>query len=276
MMPSRVSSAGVQRAFDAATAVQPIGDGRYRARIDDGWDIGGNANGGYLLALAARAMEDAVGRPPLTVTAHYIARGRCGPCEVSVDVVRAGRRTATAIARLRTDVDVLAVVGTFGDQIAGGPTVIDSSPPDLPPFDECIRTVPPVPSSGFGERVHIRVHPDEATFRHGRPTGAGEVSGWFTFADAAPADQQIDAFGLLQAADAFAPVCFNRFEVPVAWAPTLELTVHVRGVPAAGPLRCRFRNRFMQNGLFDEDGEIWDSRGAIVAQSRQLALIPRG
>ena len=66
-----------------------------------------------------------------------------------------------------------------------------------------------------------------------------------------------------------------RFEVPVAWAPTLELTVHVRGVPAAGPLRCRFRNRFMQNGLFEEDGEIWDSRGAIVAQSRQLALIPR-
>ena len=100
MMPSRVSSAGVQRAFDAATAVQPIGDGRYRARIDEGWDIGGNANGGYLLALAARAMEDAVGRPPLTVTAHYVARGRCGPCEVSVDVMRAGRRTATAIARL--------------------------------------------------------------------------------------------------------------------------------------------------------------------------------
>ena len=149
-------------------------------------------------------------------------------------------------------------------------------PPDLPPFDECVRMRPPVPDSGFGERVHIRLHPDDATFRDGRPTGTGQVSGWFTFADAHPADQQIDAFGLLQASDAFAPVCFNRFDVPVAWAPTLELTVHVRGVPAAGPLRCRFRNRFMQNGLFDEDGEIWDSRGAIVAQSRQLALIPRG
>jgi hypothetical protein len=71
-------------------------------------------------------------------------------------------------------------------------------------------------------------------------------------------------------------VCFNRNEVPLAWAPTLELTVHVRGVPAPGPLRCRFRNSFMQNGLFEEDGELWDSQGTLVAQSRQLALIPRG
>ena len=276
MMPPRVSSAGVQRAFDAATAVHPLGDGRYRAQIDEGWDIGGNANGGYLMALAARAIHDAVGRPPLTITAHYVARGRSGPCELTVDVLRAGRRTATAIARLRTDVDVLAVVGTFGDQFPGGPTVIDSTPPDLPPFDECVRMRPPVPDSGFGERVHIRLHPDDAAFREGRPTGTGEVSGWFTFADAPPADQQIDPFGLLQASDAFAPVCFNRFEVPVAWAPTLELTVHVRGVPVPGPLRCRFRNSFMQNGLFEEDGEIWDSSGALVAQSRQLALIPRG
>ena len=98
-------------------------------------------------------------------------------------------------------------------------------------------------------------------FRDGRPTGTGEISGWFTFDDAPPDEQQFDAFGLLQAADAFAPVCFNRSEVPLAWAPTLELTVHVRGVPAPGPLRCRFRNRFMQHGLFEEDGEMWDSLG---------------
>jgi hypothetical protein len=275
-MPPRVSSADVQRAFDAATAVHALGDGRYRARIDEGWDIAGNANGGYLIALAARAIHDSVGRPPLSVTAHYLAPGRSGPCEVSVDVLRAGRRTATAIARLRTDVDALVVVGTFGDQLAGGPTVIDSMPPDLPPFEECVRTVPPVPDSGFGERVHVRVRPDDAAFREGRPTGTGEIGGWFTFADASPAEQQLDAFGLLQASDAFAPVCFNRYEVPVAWAPTLELTVHVRGVPAPGPLRCRFRNSFMQNGLFEEDGEMWDSRDTLVAQSRQLALIPRG
>ena len=49
--------------FEAATAVRRrdggLGDGTgsgvYDAEIAPGWDIGGNANGGYLMALAATA-----------------------------------------------------------------------------------------------------------------------------------------------------------------------------------------------------------------------------
>jgi hypothetical protein len=274
-MAPRVSCAAVQRAFDAATAVTALGDGRYRARIDEDWDIGGIANGGYLIALAARAIADAVGRPPLSVTAHYLAPARTGPCEITVEAVRAGRRAATAIARVRTDVDVIVVLGTFGEHDPSGPKVVVGAPPDLPPFEECVRTKPPFPA-GIGERIHIRIHPDDAGYFNGSPSGTAEIRGWFTFAEAPPSEQHIDAFGLLQASDAFAPVCFNIGEVPLAWAPTLELTVHVRGVAAPGPLRCRFHNRFMQHGMFEEDGEIWDSHGELVAQSRQLALIPRG
>jgi hypothetical protein len=271
----------VQRGFDAATAVEPAGEGRYTGRIDSGWDIAGNANGGYLLALGARAMADTVGRPPLSVTAHYLAPGRVGLCEISVEVLRGGRRMATVAARLSSNGDdVLALLGTFADQVPGGPTVVDAAPPELPAFERCVRSVPPAEGSGFGDRVHVRVRPDDAGYRDARPTGRAEIRGWFTFDaapdDAPPADQQIDVFGLLQAVDAFAPVCFNLDGVPVGWAPTLELTVHVRGIPSPGPLRCRFHNRFVQDGLFEEDGEVWDSSGKLVAQSRQLALIPRG
>jgi hypothetical protein len=94
--------------------------------------------------------------------------------------------------------------------------------------------------------------------------------GWFAFADAEP----IDAIGLLLVADAFPPPIFNT-GLPVARVPTVELTVHVRGVPEPGPLRCWFRSRFIHDGLLDEEGEIWDSTGKLVAQSRQLALFPR-
>ncbi|MEY4340000.1 MAG: hypothetical protein RLZ14_1850, partial [Actinomycetota bacterium] len=44
--------------FDTATG---IADGA--GAIHGGWDIGGNANGGYLMALAARGMRQLVGRP---------------------------------------------------------------------------------------------------------------------------------------------------------------------------------------------------------------------
>lgn len=257
--------------FGRSTAVQLRGAGLYDAEIIDGWDIGGNANGGYVIAMAARAMADAVGRPPLTVTAHYLSPGRPGPVEIEVDVLRAGRRTATVAARMRSgDGEVLALLGTFADQVPGGPSQIVGAPPELPPIDECVLAIPPV-ESGFHHRVRTSVRPADAGFRDGHPSGSPEIQGWFVLPD----DEPIDAFGLLMAADAFAPVIFNSGKFPVGWSPTLELTVHVRGVPAPGPLRCRFFSKFIENGMSDESGELWDSRGTLVAHSRQLALVPR-
>ncbi|MEJ7801320.1 MAG: thioesterase family protein, partial [Ilumatobacter sp.] len=121
-------------------------------------------------------------------------------------------------------------------------------------------------------RVRGWVHPRDAGFKDGRASGKPEMAGWFELPD----DEPIDEFGLLMVADAFAPVVFNHGGFPVGWSPTLELTVHVRGRPEPGPLRCRFFSHFIEHGLFDEQGEIWDSAGRLVAQSRQLALVPRG
>jgi hypothetical protein len=267
--------------LEQATRVERVaaheGGGTYAGEVAGDWDIGGNANGGYLIALAARAMVDATGRPPLSITAHYLAPGRPGPCTVEVDVLRAGRRTATASARLRTDDGrvAMALLGTFGDQQPGGPAVVEGAPPDLPPYDECVRLQPPALGSGFGERVAVHQHPDDSGFRLGQPSGRAEVRGWFRYPSEPSATEPFDVFDLLLATDAFSPVCFNRAEFPVGWAPTLELTIHVRATPVPGPLRCRFASRFLQDGMFEEDGEVWDAAGTLVAQSRQLALIPR-
>jgi acyl-CoA thioesterase len=53
------------------------------------------------------------------------------------------------------------------------------------------------------------------------------------------------------------------------------MTTQVRAAPADGWLRCQFTTRFVSGGLLEEDGEIWDESGRLVALSRQLALVPR-
>ena len=80
--------------------------------------------------------------------------------------------------------------------------------------------------------------------------------------------------GPFATATAVQPAAFNA-RLPVAWTPTLELTAHVRASPAPGWLRCHLSTRFVTAGFLAEDGEVWDSTGRLVGQSRQLALVPR-
>jgi hypothetical protein len=83
-----------------------------------------------------------------------------------------------------------------------------------------------------------------------------------------------DALLLALTVDALPPVVFGLGAT--GWAPTVELTWHMRGVPVAGPLLVAARCRHVSGGWFDEEAEVWDAAGRLVAQSRQLARVGRG
>jgi acyl-coenzyme A thioesterase PaaI-like protein len=258
--------------FDDATYVDADGT----TRIHDGWDINGNANGGYLMALAANGLRAVAGRPdPVTVTAHYLSPGRSGPAEVTGTVVKAGKRFSTVSGTLtsdgRTVLQVLAAFGDLSSNAASEFVSTNGAPPDLPPIERCVRRAAdgPVPVAMM-RRLQVSLHPDHAGWLRGERTGSGEMAGWLAFADGRP----LDSLALLLVADALPPAAFN-LDLPSGWVPTVELTVHVRAVPAPGPVRCVFRTRFVHGGMFEEDGEVWDSSGTLVALSRQLALLPR-
>jgi acyl-CoA thioesterase len=260
--------------FDEATAVQSSGDGCWRGEVHDGWDIGGNANGGYVLAILGRAMRDQAGRrDPVTLTAHYLAPSRPGPVEIEARVIKAGKRFATLTGEMRQgDRVLLSAIGAFGDAAEGDFELASSGPPELPPREQC---PPRGPRNGgvpvaLMSKIDVRLHPDVSDFSESGQVGNGEISGWFSFADGRPND----TLALLLATDAFLPAVFT-LDQPAGWVPTVELNVQIRGVPAPGPLRCQFRTRFIRGGCFEEDGEVWDSNGRLVALSRQFALAAR-
>ena len=263
-------------AFDTATAVTPEGD-HFTAELDGGWHVGGGINGGYLLATIGRALGRSFeGKPdPLAVSAFYISAARPGPATIDVTAKRVGGRVATAAAELRQGDDVrVSVLATYGDlDNHTGDVRTTATPFDLPPLDECVsnRTVAEQ-SRTFAplmERFEIRFHPDQAGWMTQSPSGAGVLSGWFRLED----EREPDPLSLLLALDALPPVSFDLGQM--GWAPTLELTTHVRAKPAPGWLKVRHETRNVAGGMFEEDCEVWDSAGRLVAQSRQLAMLPR-
>ena len=259
--------------FDDDTAVSAIGGGAFNADVSPRWNVGDKPNGGYLMALALRAAAAELPHPhPFTATAHYLRAASPGPALLDVEVVRTGRSHSTAEVRLvQQDAEVVRVLTSFGDLAAlNGPSSLDGSPPDLPPVDQCLTGHPPLPDGttvAMRERFDTAAHPESMGWLRGKPTGTAYVAAWMRLIDG----REPDPLMLTMVVDALPPPVFDLGAA--GWVPTIELTVHVRHMPAPGWLRVCARTRFLQGGYLEEDAEVWDSSDTLVAQSRQLARL---
>ncbi|MGH8913372.1 MAG: thioesterase family protein [Acidimicrobiia bacterium] len=262
--------------FSEASAVQQAGESSWKAEVQPDWDIFGVANGGYLMSIAARAMSEATGgRLPVSVTSHFTRPLAAGPVQITTEAVKVGRTFSTMRAVVAAESDSLSLLASFAEPEALHQEILyrNTRPPDVPSPDRCERIEPavdgPLPPplvAQFDERIH----PEDTGPLRGMPTGEPRMRGWFRLHD----DEPIDAFALLLVADAFPPAVFNA-DLPMGWTPTLEMTTQIRAMPAPGWLRCQFTTRFVIGGFLEEDGEIWDEAGNLVALSRQLALVAR-
>jgi Thioesterase-like superfamily len=284
----RASAVAAATASATASATATASDGVVRAggsatvhgvTIDPGWAIGDKPNGGYLLAVLARAavvslstVEGLAHDHPVTASAHYLSAPSPGAAEVHVEVLRRGRRMSQVRARLvQGGTARVEATFTLGRLAAGAePWWADAPPPDMTPEAACppaSSTSPTGTALPIMERIELRLDPAVAGFMRGQPSGRGEMRGWLRFADG----REPDPLALLFAVDALPPVTFELGAV--GWVPTLELTAYVRAVPAPGPLIVRHRARLVEADLIDEACDVWDSRGRLVAQATQLAAV---
>jgi Acyl-CoA thioesterase C-terminal domain/Acyl-CoA thioesterase N-terminal domain len=274
--------------FDEATAVRRVADGRYEVQPDPRFALvapGGTAppavNGGVLVATVLRAVLDTSPHPyPVATSAHFLRVPLLKPAEVEVTWLRRGRTAATARAAViqdgQTALDTTVTTGNLpAGPAANGELSWTGEPPQLPPIEECVSlgpwpgTVGPDGTAGYAAQVDMRLDPATTGWRHGQPAGIPEMRGYFGLQD----ERDPDAYLLALAVDGLPPVVFGLGTS--GWSPTVELTWYMRAVPVPGPLRVATRCRHVSGGWFDEEAEVWDAAGQLVAQSRQLARVGR-
>lgn len=262
----------LRREFDAATEIRPDGSGGYVADLDQNWSAVGNINGGYLQAVMARAAAaESVHPHVVAASTHFLRPPNAGRARLVVEPLRTGRSASQVRVRLLQDGEAKAeTVFMLGDLTDVKPEpafkATDFPSPGLA-FAEVVRFKPPRDAFPVEmlHQVELYLEPEAFGFARGNPRGLGELRGWLDL----PGQAAFDPISLLQAADTFPPATFDID--PTGWVPTFEMTTYVRALPAPGPVQIHFKANIVQGDRVDETCTIWDSNGAVVAQSHQLA-----
>ncbi|MEV1240704.1 thioesterase family protein [Nonomuraea sp. NPDC049750] len=260
--------------FDEATQAIRVDETTYDVCLDPGYVIGGPLNGGYLLAVILRAVVDASPfEHPASTSAQFLKAPVPGPARVRIEQLKAGRTAAFTRATLIQDgvaqIESLITTATLHDV---EPTYADKSIYVMPRPEECTKLPEPKPESNMtlNARMEMLFDPPTIGWLTGEPSGRPESRAYFRMAE----PQDPDPYVLALAVDALPPVVFSAGAR--GWAPTVDLTWHLRALPAPGWLTLIGSGRLISDGWFDEEVEAWDSEGRLVAQCRQLARVGRG
>ncbi len=260
--------------FELATAVEPLGDGRFSALCDVDWSAPRGPNGGYLAAIMIRVMTAELGdaeREARSITLHYLSPPVAGPMQIEVKVERSGRTLTTLSARLEQDGKCcLLALGAFAGQFSDKRPFVAQMPKvgaadQIEPIP-VVEQMPPI-----AHQVVMRPALGALPF-----SGSDEAisGGWMRLNE----PQRLDAAALALYCDAWLPAVFTRLTEPVG-APTVDLTIHFRDPHAAleidpsESVLGMFRCSTAIEGFVEEDGEIWSADGRLLAHSRQLALL---
>jgi len=260
--------------FDQDTAVRSILPNFWQGNVSKDWFLRVAPNGGYMFAMAARAMGQALsqgeeGCDPVSLTANFIAPATQGMVDIDIMPLRQGRRFSQATAIVKQNGQAcLQLSGSFGhfDKLKGA-QCSEFIAPGMPSIKACKKQQ--MPNMPFQQQVDIRLASEDLEYYSSGGKREMEIRGYVRFADGRPAD----FLSLLLFADAFPRALMMRTG-PIGWIPTMDLTVQCLAMPAPGFIAARFQSVKLAKGILEERGEMWDSNGTLVAVCRQAA-VPR-
>lgn len=256
--------------FDKQVAgpVSVTDDGVVETRISAHWSINDLPNGGYLMAILANAMLHRSAKKGLVITtATFISRSAPGKAKIVLESIAASKQFERIQARLmQQGQERIRALATFMDQsLTCTADRNEAGPPAIAPRQDCVA-IPQMPKFTLFDQMEVLLDPVCAGWMAGKSIDRSLQKGWIRFRQ--PRDY--DVLSLLLIADAFPPPVYTSMGFG-AWVPTIELSINIRKVPTTNWLKCIFRTRFITCGMLEEDGQIWDEAGELIAVSRQIA-----
>lgn len=261
--------------FDRHTAVHDDVIGPWHAQV--GAELSGfsGAHGGYVAAIALRAMTKLVADPeraPRSLTVHLLAAITPGPLELSARLDREGTTmSATSLRVEREGVTLVTALASFGaprDAVAHPPGPM----PSVPGPQEC-RPIAEKPVSQASAGLLVEHRPAAPPL----PLTGGdraEILVWMRLVEERP----IDALSACMLADAAPPALYGRLGSYVAM-PSTDITIHFADPAAARAspwVLGAFRTRCAGDGYAVEDGELRGPGGELVLHVRQQRRILGG
>lgn len=257
-----------EHVFDTDLRMFEVEPGVFELQITDRWCINGTPNGGYIMALIIKAMEifsDKSSSP--IVSASYLLKCRPGRAFIHLEMVSRSPNYTRIMARLvQGNEEKVRAFGTFSSDINGaGGSEYDAGPPEMVDFDSAFQT-PPMDIHTLMDRIDLRLDPSCVGWAFGEYAKPMQFKGYVRFKE----ERGLDLPAVFMFADVFPPPVFTAYG-PGTWVPTLELSVNVRKIPRTNVLKGVFTSRFISSGLVEEDGELWDEAGDLIALSRQYS-----
>ena len=254
--------------FDQDTLLASDEPCSFSGHITENWSINGVPDGGYLMAILAKAMmhQSEMRETPI-ITANYLSRCEPGEARILIEKMAGSKQFERFQANLlQNGKEKIRAFGTFASENVD--CVLESyevSEPRIAKLEKCVP-VPELPNYTLFSQVDVRLDPICTGWVLGELSDNSEILGWIKFKN----DRPFDILSILLVADSFPPAVLTS-QGMVAWVPTIEFSVNIRNIPTTQWLKCIFRTRFITCGLLEEDGVIWDEAGRLIAISRQIA-----
>jgi acyl-CoA thioesterase len=258
--------------FDHDILMEANSECKYEGIVSPNWSINGHPNGGYLTAFLASAMQKKSDKKwPVIVTANFLTKCETGKkTKVAVETISIGKQLNRYQASLIQDgIERTRAWATFMNESNCDESAnrYEKDAPEMLPREECVP-YPAMPKYTLFDHMDIMLVPSCAGWlqRTGDLSPISEQKGWIKFKDGRPCD----ALSLLLLADSFAPPVLASHGA-AAWVPTIEYSVSVRALPDTAWLKGIFRSHYLTCDIVEEDGELWDENGKLLAISRQIA-----